>query len=80
LNELLEENKSLKEHLSQLQQQQQSQVTNDPSSLSSFNSPVDETPQLQNGVIEKIIVRKIFYLEFNFYYLKLLGSFQSSNA
>ncbi len=60
MNELLEENKSLKEHLSQLKQQQQSQVTNDPSSLSSFNSPVDETPQLQNGVIEKIIVRKMF--------------------
>jgi len=70
LNELLEENKSLRERLSQLEQQSQSQSTNDSSSLSSLNSPVDDTPQLQNGIIEKIIVRKIFYLELNFYYLK----------
>jgi hypothetical protein len=61
LNELLEENKSLRERLSQLEQRSQSQPTtdvqlNDTSSLSS----VDDTPQLQSGFIEKIIVRKIF--------------------
>jgi hypothetical protein len=58
LNELLEENKSLRERLSQFEQQFQSQPTttvqlNDSGSLSSL----DDTPQPQNGFIEKIIVK-----------------------
>jgi predicted RNase H-like nuclease (RuvC/YqgF family) len=62
LNELLEENQSLRERLSQLEQQPQSQPTidvqlNDSTSLSSLGSPVDDTPQPQNGFIEKIIDR-----------------------
>ncbi|UJR33991.1 hypothetical protein I4U23_021406 [Adineta vaga] len=62
LNELMEENRSLRERLSQLEQQPQSQINsdvqlNDTSSLSSLNAPVDETPQLQNGLVEKIIER-----------------------
>jgi len=69
LNELLEENKSLRERLSQLEEQSQSQSRNDvSSSLSSLNSPVDDTtPQLQNGIIEKIIVTK-FLIYFDFFY------------
>jgi hypothetical protein len=62
LDELLEENKSLRERLSQFEQQFQSQPTttvqlNDSGSLSSLGSSVDDTPQLQNGFIEKIIVK-----------------------
>ncbi|CAF0730098.1 unnamed protein product [Adineta steineri] len=63
VNDLLAENKSLRERLSQLeQQQQQSPVkndtqNNDSSSLSSLPSAVDESPQLQNGFVEKIIDR-----------------------
>jgi hypothetical protein len=64
LNELLEENQSLRERLSQLEQQPQSQPTtdvqlNDSASLASLGSPVDDTPQPQNGFIEKIIVKNI---------------------
>ncbi len=64
MNELLEENQSLRERLSQLEQQPQSQPTtdvqlNDSTSLSSLGSPVDDTPQPQNGFIEKIIVKNI---------------------
>lgn len=59
--ELFEENKSLRERLSQLEQQPQSQPPtdvqlNDSGSLSSLGPSVDETPQLQNGFVEKIIV------------------------
>ncbi|CAF0763475.1 unnamed protein product [Adineta ricciae] len=64
LNELTEENRLLRERLSQLEQQQQQQTQgntdahlNDSSSLSSFSAPVDEAPQLQNGFVEKIIDR-----------------------
>jgi hypothetical protein len=56
LNELLEENKSLRERLSQIEQQPQSAPVNESVSLSSLNSSVDDTPQLQPGFIEKIIV------------------------
>ncbi len=65
MNELLEENQSLRERLSQLEQQPQSQPTttdvqlNDSSSLASLGSPVDDTPQPQNGFIEKIIVKNV---------------------
>jgi len=79
LNELLEENKSLRERLSQLEQQSQSQSTNDvhlndSSSLSSLNSPVDDTPQLQNGIIEKIIVKNFSLILFLFF-RNFLGTF-----
>jgi hypothetical protein len=62
LNELLEENKSLRERLSEIEQKSQSQPTtdiqlNDSSSLSSLGLSVDDTPQPQNGFVEKIIVR-----------------------
>ena len=65
MNEVLEENKSLHERLSQLQEQPQSQTIsdaqiNDTSSLSSLGPPVEDTPQLQNGFVDKIIVRIIF--------------------
>ena len=60
--QLLEENKSLRERLSQLEQQSQSQPTNDvPLNDSNSMSSIDETPQLQSGFVEKIIVRTIFF-------------------
>ncbi|CAF1055234.1 unnamed protein product [Adineta steineri] len=60
MNDLLAENKSLRERLSQLEQQspvKNDTQNNDSSSLSSLPSAVDESPQLQNGFVEKIIDR-----------------------
>ncbi|CAF0852723.1 unnamed protein product [Rotaria sordida] len=62
LNELLEENKSLRKRLLQFEQPSESQLIsdiqlNDTSSLSSIGSIVDDTHQLQNGFVEKIIQR-----------------------
>ncbi|CAF2026785.1 unnamed protein product [Rotaria magnacalcarata] len=62
LNELLEENKSLRERLAQLEQQSESKLVdpsqlNDSSSLSSLTAGVDDTHQPQNGFVDKIIQR-----------------------
>ncbi|CAF3988344.1 unnamed protein product [Rotaria sp. Silwood2] len=62
LNELLEENKTLRQCLLQFEQQPESQPTNDiqfhdSTSLTSLGSAVDDTHQLQNGFVEKIIER-----------------------
>jgi len=58
LNELIEENKSLRERLSKLEQQPQTTSTNhDTSSLSTLSLPVEDSPQPQNGFIDKIIDR-----------------------
>ncbi|CAM2700448.1 unnamed protein product [Rotaria socialis] len=62
LNELLEENISLRERLAQLEQQSESKPVdpsqlNDSSSLSSLTAGVDDTHQLPNGLVDKIIQR-----------------------
>lgn len=63
MNELLEENKNLRERLAHTEQQSQSQPTtdvrlNDSSSMSSL----EDTPQPQNGFFDKIIVKQRFRL------------------
>ncbi|CAF3346769.1 unnamed protein product [Rotaria sp. Silwood1] len=62
LNELLEENKTLRQCLLQFEQQTESQPKsdiqiNDSSSLTSLGSVVDDTHQLQSGFVDKIIDR-----------------------
>ncbi|CAF3322822.1 unnamed protein product [Rotaria sp. Silwood1] len=62
LNELLEENKTLRQCLLQFEQQTESQPKsdiqiNDSSSLTSLGSVVNDTHQLQSGFVDKIIDR-----------------------
>ena len=65
MNELLQENNALHERLSQLEQKQHPSTNDvqliDSTSLSSLGSHDDDAIQLQNGFIQKIIVRILLY-------------------